>query len=88
MLSKDKIERINFLAKKQKNEGLTPGEQREQQLLRSEYLKAVRGQVKQTLDRTKIVDGQGKEILVKHSYKHKNCGCNHHNHDSGCKHIH
>lgn len=75
MISKEKIERINYLARKKKNEGLTPGEAREQQMLREEYLKAIRGQVKSTLDHTKFVDEKGNEILVNHKYKHKNCGC-------------
>ncbi|QNO16241.1 DUF896 domain-containing protein [Alkalicella caledoniensis] len=98
MLTKDKIDRINYLARKKKEQGLTPGEEREQHSLRQEYLGAVRGQVRSTLDRTKFVNEEGNEILVKHSYKHKNCGCgcnghsqnkNHTHHDDcGCDHVH
>lgn len=91
MLSKEKIERINFLARKKKDQGLTPGEAREQQNLREEYLRAVRGQVKSTLDRTRFVDEKGNEILVNHKYKHKNCGCgcgSDHKHDHHKGHLH
>ena len=38
MLSKEKIARINELAKKAKSTGLTPAEAKEQSKLRSEYL--------------------------------------------------
>ena len=99
MLSKEKIDRINYLAKKKKEKSLTPGEEREQQILRKEYINAMKDQVKMTLDSTKFVDPEGKEILVKHSYKHKNCNCgcgngeskpHQHSHDSdcGCGHKH
>ena len=42
MLSKDKLNRINELAKKAKETGLTTAEQKEQQRLREEYLSNVR----------------------------------------------
>lgn len=94
MLSKEKIERINFLARKKRENGLTPGELKEQHNLRQEYLSAVRGQVRSTLDSTKFVDEKGNEIPVNHKYRHKNCGCScgsdhkHHHHNHNSKHLH
>lgn len=55
MLSKDKLDRINFLAKKSKNERLTPEEKKEQKELREEYLKSFRENFKRQLDSIKIV---------------------------------
>ena len=43
MLSEEKLNRINELAKKKKEGKLTPTEEKEQQLLRQEYLEAFRG---------------------------------------------
>ena len=38
IMEQSKIERINFLAKKQKGDGLTPEEKEEQAILRREYI--------------------------------------------------
>ncbi len=51
-----KILRINELAKKAKNEGLSNEEKLEQKTLRDEYIAAVRKNFKATLDNIKIVD--------------------------------
>ncbi|MTI65943.1 MAG: DUF896 domain-containing protein [Firmicutes bacterium] len=56
MLSKEKLSRINELAKKSKNEGLTKEEKKEQKKLREEYLKAFRKNFKRQLDSIEIVD--------------------------------
>ena len=56
MLSKEKIGRINFLAKKSKGEGLTEKEKIEQKKLREEYIKNLRKSVKNQLDGIEIVD--------------------------------
>ena len=53
-MEKEKIERINTLARKSKNEGLTAEELAEQKLLRAEYIKEFRAQFAQTLDRTVV----------------------------------
>ncbi|HAQ28428.1 MAG TPA: hypothetical protein DCQ76_01430, partial [Ruminococcaceae bacterium] len=37
-MEQNKIDRINFLAKKQKGEGLSPDEKEEQAILRREYI--------------------------------------------------
>jgi uncharacterized protein YnzC (UPF0291/DUF896 family) len=52
----DLLQRINVLAKKQREEGLTYAEKVEQQALREDYLRAIRGQVLQTFSGMKIVD--------------------------------
>ena len=59
MINKDKIERINFLARKKKAEGLTTEELEEQQSLRAEYLEAVRRNLKGQLDNIDIVNKDG-----------------------------
>lgn len=56
MLSKEKISRINVLAKKSKGEGLTKEEKNEQKNLREEYIKNLRKSVKNQLDGIEIVD--------------------------------
>ncbi|MBZ4645430.1 MAG: hypothetical protein PWR27_2007 [Petroclostridium sp.] len=56
MLPKDKIDRINALAKKSKTVGLTDAEKVEQQALRQEYLEAFRRDFRKTLDSIEIVD--------------------------------
>lgn len=61
MISKEKIERINALARKKKAEGLSPEEQAEQQALRKEYLAAIRGNLKSQLDNIRFVDDKAPE---------------------------
>ena len=58
-MKKEKIERINFLAKKAKEEGLTAEETAERGVLRKEYLAAIRANFKQTLDNIKFTDNEG-----------------------------
>jgi len=62
MLPKELINRINYLANKSKKEGLTENEKEEQQKLRKEYLKMIRGQVENQLAGIKVVDEEGKDI--------------------------
>ena len=56
------IQRINALAAKQKADELSPEEKVEQAQLRQEYLKIFRGNFKQVLTNTKVVDPKGKDI--------------------------
>lgn len=56
------LTRINELAKKQRNVGLTQSEQSEQQLLRSHYLQEIRGQVMGTMNNLKVVDPIGNDV--------------------------
>lgn len=55
-MDKKKIERINQLAKKSRETGLSEKEKAEQKELREEYLSAIRCNFKNTLDSIKIVD--------------------------------
>ncbi len=55
-MEKNKILRINELAKKSKEEGLTDAELAEQKALREEYLAAIRKNFRATLDSIEIVD--------------------------------
>ena len=55
-MEKEKILRINYLAKKKKSEGLTREEQEEQKELYREYLSAIRRDLKATLDSIEISD--------------------------------
>ncbi|SHJ54353.1 DUF896 domain-containing protein [Tepidibacter formicigenes] len=56
MLSKEKINRINYLARKSKTEGLSEIEKKEQQKLRKEYLENFRKDFRKKLDCIEIVD--------------------------------
>ena len=64
---KEKIERINFLAKKSKAEGLTDEEKAEQKALRDEYIAEIRYSFGQTLESTVIQypDGTRKRVTKK-----------------------
>lgn len=63
MLSKDKLDRINVLARKERTEeGLSPEEKEEQASLRQEYIKAFRANFRGTLENTKIIDPEGKDV--------------------------
>ncbi len=56
MLEKEKIDRINFLAKKSKNEGLNETEKSEQAILRKEFLADFRNRFKQQLENIEFVE--------------------------------
>ena len=58
------IERINFLAKKAKTEGLTEEEKKEQARLRREYVDSVVGNLRAQLDNTYTVDENGNEVKI------------------------
>lgn len=51
-----KIDRINELAKKKKEQGLTDEELKEQATLREEYLKSIRENFRKTLESIEIKD--------------------------------
>jgi uncharacterized protein YnzC (UPF0291/DUF896 family) len=62
MLSKEKMARINELARKKKTSGLTLAEAKEQSQLRSEYLATFRSAMLDTLTNTKIIDPEGNDV--------------------------
>ena len=63
MLSKEKLARINELAKKAKTEeGLTLTEKKEQQDLRQEYIERFRGGMRNHIEGMKVVDDEGNDV--------------------------
>lgn len=58
-MNKEKIDRINFLARKQKTEGLTDQEKQEQFELRREYIESYKRSLVSQLENTYIVEKDG-----------------------------
>ena len=56
------LDRINELARKKKNKGLTESEQVEQTELRKEFIKLFRNQVENQLATIKVVDEEGNDV--------------------------
>lgn len=59
-----KIQRINALAKKARESGLTTEEKEEQARLRADYIAAFRAGLKNTLEGVYIVDEDGNEKKI------------------------
>ncbi len=62
MLEKKKLDRINELVRKERNEGLTEEEKTEQKALREEYIQAFRSGMKNQIEGMKIVDPDGNDV--------------------------
>ena len=63
MLSKEKMARINELAKKAKTDmGLTDSEKQEQKELREEYIQRFRGGMRNHIEGMKVVDTEGNDV--------------------------
>lgn len=62
MLSKEKLDRINALAKKAKSEGLSDAEKSEQQALRQEYLQTFRLGMRNHIEGLKFIDPEGSDV--------------------------
>ncbi|MBC1401525.1 DUF896 domain-containing protein [Listeria booriae] len=62
MLEKAKIDRINELSRKKKDGTLTSDEKVEQDLLRQEYIKSFRSQVRTTIEHTTFIDPNGDDV--------------------------
>ena len=56
------LERINELAKKQREEGLTNAEMVEQTVLQQDYLREIRGQVLNTVSGITVLDPLGEDV--------------------------
>lgn len=65
MLSKEKLARINELARKAKESSLTEEEAKEQSRLRKEYLENFRSSMLKTLGGVKIIDPNGNDVTPK-----------------------
>lgn len=63
-MNKEKINRINELARKSKEIGLTDSEREEQAALRREYIDSVKASLIGQLDNTYIVDVKGNKKKV------------------------
>lgn len=65
-MDRAKIERINFLAKKSKSEGLSESEKTEQQALRDEYREFMRRGYMAEFEKTYFIDKDGnKRKMIK-----------------------
>ncbi len=71
MLTKEKMDRINALAKKKKSEGLTEAEAAEQAELRKEYITAFRAQIRGQLENIKFVEDLSEEELAQYNKKNQ-----------------
>ena len=67
-MEKEKIQRINELARKRKAGGLTPEEQAEQDALRKEYIEGFRNNLQELLDSVVVQNPDG----TRHALKKKN----------------
>lgn len=59
------LARINELARKSRDQGLTDAEKEEQKQLRADYIAAYRKSLKSTLDQIVLVDEEGKQTPLK-----------------------
>lgn len=99
MVTKEQIQRINELSKKQRSIGLTDEEKQEQEHLRKLYISSIRENLKSQLDNIKVVSPEEYEKLNgertskcscghdhNHNHSHSNsCGCGHEHHKCDCK---
>lgn len=70
-MEKEKLDRINFLARKSKETELTPEEKEEQGMLRGEYLAEIRMSFGTMLDHTVIQRPDGSKQPLQKSDKTK-----------------
>ena len=68
-MEKEKIDRINALAKKQKTEGLTDAEKAEQKALREEYVAGFRRNLRGILDNTYVQNPDGNKFKLESKKK-------------------
>lgn len=70
-MDKTMLARINALAKKKKESGLTSAEQAEQKELYKIYLGEIRAQFNSTLDNVSVKEKDGSVVPFKTAYKKK-----------------
>lgn len=74
MITQELVDKINYLARKQRTEGLTPEEKEEQKKVREQYLEGIRTQVRDQLEgmgiKKKNKNGDGH-----HHHNHGKCSC-------------
>ncbi len=63
-MKQEEIDRINFLARKQKTEGLTEEEKAEQAVLRRKYIDAYKNSLIAQLENTYYIDAHGRKRKV------------------------
>lgn len=66
-MEESRITRINELYHKSQKEGLTPEEKEEQARLRKEYIAAIRGNLRGTLENISLVNPDGSVTELKKS---------------------
>lgn len=64
-MEQHKIDRINALARKARAEGLTMEEEAERDVLRAEYVAAIRESLTAHLDNTYVMDEKGRKRKLK-----------------------
>lgn len=70
-MDKKMLDRINELAKKKRENGLTPKEQSEQKELYKIYLGEIRAQFDSTLDNVSVKESNGDIVPFKQAYTKK-----------------
>ena len=70
-MDKNMLNRINELAKKKREQGLSPEEQAEQKELYKVYLGEIRAQFDQTLDNVSVKEKDGNVVPFKQAYAKK-----------------
>lgn len=71
-MDKNLLNRINELARKKREQGLTPDEQAEQKKLYRIYLGEIRTQFDRTLDNVSVKEKDGEVVPFKQAYKKNN----------------
>lgn len=71
-MDKNLLNRINELAKKKREQGLTTDEQAEQKKLYKIYLGEIRTQFDKTLDNVSVKENNGEVVPFKQAYLKKN----------------
>lgn len=66
------LDRINELAKKQRQEGLTNAEMVEQTVLQQDYLREIRGQVLNTVSGITVLDPLGNDVTPEKVQRERN----------------